>query len=194
MKTAKTTVLALCALAAVACSDRMDDPDNDSDLSGATASTTLEDESVGDAVIPVSSCEETADHVVIISNFAYSPPFLNVKVGETVAWVNLEACGDFPPEQLVSPFAGCDTHHQVVTFPASPGGDSLDSGPICSPNRGIDPPEGPVLIPIDTASCADEDHTNVFCHTFENPGVQHYTCMTNPGHMLLLHGFVNVTM
>ncbi|MGH7805054.1 MAG: hypothetical protein ACREQJ_11950 [Candidatus Binatia bacterium] len=188
----KHAVIALCLCLAVACSEG-DDEDNDNSVSGTTAATSLEGASAAATAVSSAGCEESADHVVVISNFAYAPSFINVKVGETVAWINHEACGDFAPEQLVAPLAGCDTHHQVVTFPASPGGDSLDSGPLCSPNRGIAPPEGPVLIAIDTDNCADEGGSNVFCHTFENPGIQHYTCFTNPAHPLLLHGFIYVT-
>ena len=182
----------LCVFLAVACSEG-NDTDNDSPLSGTTSSTSLEGITPTANAFDTPSCEQSADHVVVISNFAYAPSFINVKVGETVAWINHEACGDFAPEQLVAPYSGCDTHHQVVTFPASPGGDSLDSGPLCSPNRGIAPPEGPVLVPIDTGNCADEGGSNVFCHTFENPGLQHYTCFTNIAHALLLNGFIQVS-
>src|SRR5688500_18630802 len=129
----------------VACSEA-DDEDNDSPLSGTTSSTSLEGITPTANAFDTPSCEESADHVVVISNFSYAPSFINVKVGETVAWINHEACGDFAPEQLVAPYGGCDTHHEVVTFPATPGGESIDSGDLCSPNRGIAPPEGPVLI------------------------------------------------
>src|SRR5688500_7305739 len=61
-------------------------------------------------------CPGGADHVVAINDFAYSPSSLTVKVGETVAWVNLEQCGDTAAEGLVTPLSGCDSHHQVVTF------------------------------------------------------------------------------
>ena len=148
-----------------------------------------------DLVIPQSAaaladasqhCPGGAEHVVLINNFAYSPSSLTVKVGETVAWVNLENCGDMAAEALVTPLAGCDSHHQVVTFPVLSTGDGLDSGPICSPYRGLPGPN------IDLASCADEGRTNVFCHTFDTPGTQNYTCFTNPGHTALMHGFITV--
>ena len=134
------------------------------------------------------NCPGGADHIVIINDFGYSPASLTVKVGETVAWFNLEQCGDSAAEQLVVPLAGCDSHHEVVTFPVLSSGDGIDSGPICSPYPGV--AGGTPDLDID--SCGDEGATNVFCHTFETPGTQNYTCFTNPGHTALMHGFITV--
>ncbi len=133
----------------------------------------------------VRRCGGTPDHVVTINDFAYDPPSLTVKVGDMVAWVNLEECGDSAPEGVVTPLTGCDSHHQVVTAPTT--GDSVDSGPICSPHRGL-PGSG-----VDLDNCDDEGGINVFCHTFTQPGTQHYTCFTNPGHALAMHGFITVS-
>jgi plastocyanin len=131
-------------------------------------------------------CPGGADHVVLINDFGYFPGSLTVKVGETVAWVNLEKCGDSAAEQLVTPLSGCDSHHEVVTSPLLSSGDGVDSGPICSPYPGIPGPG------VNVSDCGDDGETNVFCHTFETPGTQNYTCFTNPGHTALMHGFITV--
>jgi len=137
-------------------------------------------------------CGGEPDHVVVITNFAYSPAFLTVRVGETVAWVNQETCGDRLDEQLLIPLLGCDAHHQVVTFPEVPGGEALNSGPICSPNGGVAAPNNLSPEAPDPASCADEGNVNVFCHRFTEPGVQSYTCFTNAGHTAAMHGAITV--
>ncbi len=142
----------------------------------------------------VIACGRRPDQVVVINDFGYTPLNLQVQRGQTVAWVNLETCGDAVAESLF-PQTGCDNHHQVVTFPES-GSDSINSGPICSPVPGIltpgdaSPPPG---FAIDPDSCEQENASNVFCHTFEGTGVQHYSCFTNPGHTLAMHGFISVT-
>lgn len=139
------------------------------------------------------ACGRKPDHVVLINDFAYDPLNLDVKVGQTVAWVNAEFCGNALVE-ATSKLTGCDTHHQVVTFPMS-GTDSINSGDICSPEPGVPTALG-LSVPgfkVNTNSCAQEQSSNVFCHTFTSPGTQHYTCFTNPGHTLLMNGFINVT-
>ena len=185
----RRVALALLALTLVTCSSETDDGDNDSALSGTTAATTASGAPENITLVAEGSCADEADHTVIISDFAYSPSFLNVKVGETVAWINLESCPSMPLEDLVVPIAGCDTHHEVVTFPSAGGTDSVDSGHLCSPFPGV--PGGTPGIDLD--NCAIEGGSNVFCHTFTEPGMQHYTCFVNPGHTLLMHGFINVS-
>lgn len=144
-----------------------------------------------DAGAVAAACGKTSVQVICIDNFQYNPPVTMVHTGETVAWVNVEnACSS------VNPPSGCDTHHQVVTTGGT--GDSINSGPICSPNRGTTGllVSGPPL----TNNCADDaaanpllpPPTNVFCHTFLGAGIQHYTCFTNPGHTVLLHGLIDV--
>jgi plastocyanin len=127
--------------------------------------------------------------VVCINDFQYNPPLLQAAAGETVAWVNLEFCGDFLPEDLVvnTLGVGCDPHHQVVTLPAIPGvtGDAITEQGICSPNDGVIGSQVAVL-----PTACSQDESNVRCHTFAATGVQHYTCMTNPGHTALMHGLI----
>ena len=134
-------------------------------------------------------CGGTVAQVVCINDFQYNPALLNVSAGDTVAWVNLEFCGDFPPEDLVvnTLGVGCDPHHQVVTEPPIPGvtGDTITEAGICSPNDGVLGSQVTVLPP----RCST-DESNVRCHTFASSGVQHYSCNTNPGHTLLMHGLI----
>lgn len=140
------------------------------------------------------ACGRRPDHLVIINDFAYSPINLQVKVGETVAWVNMEFCGNALVEQS-APLTGCDNHHEVVTFPMI-GSDSINSGQICSPVPGVSAPPGlptPPGFAINPNSCAQDKASNVFCHTFTSTGTQHYTCFTNPGHTLLMNGFITVS-
>lgn len=146
----------------------------------------------------VSACEAQlgADlasvEVVCINDFTYDPPLLTVAAGSAVAWINVEACGDSPVEEVVVPQTGCDSHHQVVTTPENPldAASNVASGPICSPNPGL---TGAAGVPLDADDCAgDGVATNVFCHAFTSPGVQHYSCFTNPGHTALMHGGVVV--
>lgn len=141
----------------------------------------------------VTACGRRPDQVVVINDFGYTPLNLQVSRGQTVAWVNLETCGDVPAEAIF-PLTGCDNHHQVVTFPMS-GTDNISSGPICSPVPGIAAPAGLSLpgFTIDPESCEQERASNVFCHTFTGTGIQHYSCFTNPGHTLLMNGFITVT-
>lgn len=129
------------------------------------------------------------DHIVCINDFQYMPAMLQAEVGDTVAWVNVEACGDMAVEGAVVPQTGCDPTHEVVTTPAQPEvtGDTVNFQNICSPNPGIvgpgaeNPPQG-----------CGEDETNVRCHTFATSGVQHYTCFTNGAHTALMHGGIVV--
>lgn len=129
-------------------------------------------------------------HVVTIDTFLYSPPIVNAQVGDTVAWVNLEDSCDDPGFDTVTDLTSCDTHHWVVTEALTPAGaDGLRLGPICSPARG----KAGALTSEDAArSCADEGGSNVRCHTFTQPGVQAYTCVTNPFHTVLMHGAIIV--
>ena len=153
----------------------------------------------------------SVDMVVCINDFQYQPPVITPRQGDTVAWVNIEKCADpaGSPVNVIEGLvakdigAGCDTHHEVVTTPdesAFIGSDSVDAR-ICSPNRGIEPKPGTPALPgfeINAGACHDPDDeeeastTNVFCHTFENVGLQHYTCLTNPAHTLVLHGGIVV--
>jgi plastocyanin len=134
----------------------------------------------------VSGCEN-ASQLVCINDFQYTPPVITAAVGDTVAWVNVEACGDSPPEDAVvnTLAVGCDPTHQVVTLPLlEPAtGDSINETGICSPNPGVAGDQVPVAPPP-----CDELETNVRCHTFASPGVQHYSCLTNPAHGVLMHG------
>lgn len=151
------------------------------------------------------------DMVVCIDNFVYQPPVITPREGQTVAWVNVEKCGD-PEGGLINLVEGvvandaglgCDTHHEVVTLPdlsAIGGKDTLDAR-ICSPHKGIPAdPNLPVLpgFAINDGACGDPDpelppgSTNVSCHTFQEVGIQHYTCLTNPAHTVLLNGGIVV--
>jgi plastocyanin len=151
------------------------------------------------------------DMVVCINDFVYQPPVITPREGDTVAWVNVEKCGDpnGGPVNIVEGLVGgtvgigCDTHHEVVTLPdeaAIGGKDDLDER-ICSPYKGIKAnPNLPVLpgFAINDGACGDPDPelpgdaTNVACHTFREVGIQHYTCMTNPAHTVLLNGGIVV--
>ena len=152
---------------------------------------------------------DKVDQVVCINDFVYQPPIITPRVGDTVAWVNIEKCADpkGSPINIVESIvanvagAGCDTHHEVVTLPDESsliGDDSLDER-LCSPHPGI--PANPSLPPLPgftivPSACGGEDpegsERNFFCHTFENVGLQHYTCLTNPGHTAVLHGGILV--
>jgi plastocyanin len=154
---------------------------------------------------------DKVDMVVCINDFIYQPPIITPRQGDTVAWVNIEKCADTSGglvnivESLVAEGVGigCDTHHEVVTLPDESsiiGDDSLDAR-ICSPHRGIRSKPGVPVLPgfeITPGACGDPDieeeasDTNVFCHTFENVGLQHYTCMTNPAHTAVLNGGILV--
>ncbi|MGH9893447.1 MAG: hypothetical protein ACREA0_15950 [bacterium] len=132
-----------------------------------------------------------ASQLVCINDFQFTAPVITAQVGDTVAWVNVEACGDIPPEDLVvnTLEVGCDPHHQVVTLPAGEPatGDTISEVAICSPNPGV----VGSAVPTEPLACGT-DETNVRCHTFASPGVQHYTCLTNPGHAALMHGGIIV--
>ena len=134
-------------------------------------------------------CGPGVSQVVCINNFQYNPPLITTKAGDKVAWINLEFCGDFLPEDLVvnTLGVGCDPHHQVVTLPPIPGvtGDTITEQGICSPNDGV---IGSQVATLPSACGVDE--SNVRCHTFAATGIQHYSCETNPGHTALMHGFV----
>lgn len=144
--------------------------------------------SFGERQAIASACGARPAEIVIIDDFAYSPLNITVNVGDTVAWVNQEKCGDNALEDVASMADGCDSHHQVVTFPVIPGQDAVGSGPICSPFPGLAGAAGGDV----PSNCQDEGGSNVFCHTFRQPGMQHYTCFTNPGHTATLNGFVDV--
>lgn len=130
-------------------------------------------------------------HVVTINNLAYSPPILTIRVGDTIAWINVENGCEVPVLDTLTDVIGCDTHHWVVTEALTPAGaDGLRAGPICSPFRGK---AGAGLVPGEqTGNCEDEGGSNVFCHTFTDPGQQAYTCITNPAHTLAMHGLIIV--
>ena len=152
---------------------------------------------------------EKVDQVVCINDFVYQPPIITPRVGDTVAWVNIEKCADPKGspinivESIVANVAGvgCDTHHEVVTLPDESsiiGDDSLDER-LCSPHAGIKPnPSLPPLPGFDVvdSACGGPDPEgstkNYVCHTFQNVGLQHYTCLTNPGHTAVLHGGILV--
>jgi len=139
----------------------------------------------------VPGCAE-AGEIVCINDFQYTPPVITPAVGDTVAWVNVEACGDSPAEDVVvnTLGVGCDPHHQVVTLPViDPAtGDSVNETNICSPNAGVVGSQ----VPVEPSACDPETETNVRCHTFTSPGAQHYACLTNPGHAALMHGGIVV--
>jgi plastocyanin len=138
----------------------------------------------------VPGCAE-ASQLVCINDFQYAPPVITAAVGDTVAWVNVEACGDMAVEDVVvnQLGVGCDSHHQVVTLPTGEPvtGDDITEQGICSPHPGVIGSQVPELPPACTA-----EETNVRCHTFAAPGVQHYSCLTNPGHTALMHGGIIV--
>lgn len=139
-------------------------------------------------------CAEV-DQVICINNFQYNPPLTTAAVGSgAIAWVNVEQCpsNDLPPELIVAGILGigCDTHHEVLTFPALPG-DVLAFEDVCSPYAGCASTSPLGVFPINVAACGASE-SNVRCHVFENPGIQHYTCETNPGHTALLHGLLIV--
>ncbi|MGH7821434.1 MAG: hypothetical protein ACREQ9_16850 [Candidatus Binatia bacterium] len=147
-----------------------------------------------------SSCSDTAaietacggpvDHVVCINDFQYTPNVLQVTAGQRVAWVNVEACGDTEPEDLVvnTLGVGCNPTHQVVTAPEVPGvtGDTVNEVGICSPHPGVAGASGPATPPCGVGE------SNVRCATLGTAGIQHYTCFTNPGHLALMHGAIIV--
>ena len=154
-------------------------------------------------------CGRVPDIVVCINDFQYQPPVITPRQGDMVAWVNVEKCADpsGSPVNIVEDLVankigtGCDTHHEVITFPDKENSDPQDNldARICSPNRGI-PATAPTLpgFAIDAGACGDPDpevplnNTNVFCHEFKNVSLQHYTCMTNPAHTVVLHGGILV--
>ncbi len=138
----------------------------------------------------------TVDQVICISNFQYNPPVTTAVAGAGgIAWVNVEQCpsNDLAAEALVAGVlgVGCDTHHEVLTFPDIPGatGDALVFEDVCSPYPGCAATTPLGIFPIAAESC-DEADSNVRCHVFEQPGLQHYTCETNPAHTLLLNGLL----
>lgn len=138
------------------------------------------------------ACGRKPDQVVLINDFSYTPQNLQVKVGDTVAWVNQEICGDFAPETAAAPLSGCDNHHEVVTSPMT-GSGNINSGQICSPTNGILPPPGSPGPEVNPSNCKQDNSTNVFCHTFTEPGMQSYTCFTNPGHTAAMLGTITVS-
>jgi len=142
-----------------------------------------------DQIRSIPGCENVYQ-VVCINDFQYNPPALQAIYGD-IAWINLEFCGDFAPEDLVvnTLGVGCDPHHEVLTTPPIPGltGDTLDFKKICSPNAGVTGSQVPTLPPA-----CDPTESNVRCYNPATTGFQHYTCMTNPGHTALMHGFLAV--
>lgn len=139
----------------------------------------------GDRSAIEAACGGAVAQVVCINDFIYNPPVVHVSAGDTVAWVNVE---DSCP--MLKPPTGCDSHHQVVTLPDLPSatGDSLTLAGICSPTAGT----AGLVVPTAPAACRPGE-SNVRCHRFHNPGVQHYTCETNQGHTALMHGVIVVT-
>ncbi len=143
------------------------------------------------AIRAVCGAAEGTLHVVTINNLSYSPPILTLRVGDTIAWVNVENGCEVPVLDTLTDLIGCNTHHWVVTEALTPAGaDGLRAGPICSPFRGK---AGAGVIPgEETMNCEDEGGSNVFCHTFTEPGQQAYTCITNPAHTIAMHGLIIV--
>ena len=92
-------------------------------------------------------CGRVPDIVVCINDFQYQPPVITPRQGDMVAWVNVEKCADPSggPVNVVEDLVankigiGCDTHHEVITFPEEENIDPQDNldARICSPNRGI---------------------------------------------------------
>jgi plastocyanin len=126
-----------------------------------------------------------ASQVVCIDNFVFDPPVVVATPGDTIAWVNVESACTQEPAKVV----GCNAHHVVATIPDLDG-QAVTSGPICSPSGGQ--PGGLAGVTADEAAGCLPGATNVFCHTFAAPTVQHYYCTTNPFHEAVMHGSVVV--